>query len=297
MTNQKKYTLLTAQNQGAYMANHLPIRKKVLVLSLLTEGQSIRATSRIANVSQPTILKLLLEAGQKAREVHDSLVVNVQAGFVQCDEQWQYIMCKQKRVQAGEENERGDFYTFLAMDSDTKLAICYRVGKRTARLTASFMMELNTRVTTRFQLSTDSFPAYRDAVDRVFGDDIAYAQITKVYREETKEDARKYSPGTIIRVTKTPMTGEPDPKRISTSHIERLNLTARMNCRRFTRLSNGFSKSLAHHEAAVALHFFFYNFIRVHQTLRVTPAFEARITNRLWNWEDLLTWRKAQIAA
>ena len=269
--------------------NILPLQKKALVLRLLTEGQSIRATSRISNVSQPTILKLLLEAGQKAREIHDSYMVNIKAYYIQCDEQWQYVYCKQKRIVEGDE-ERGDFYTFIAMDSDTKLAICYRVGKRTARLTASFMMELSTRVITRFQLSTDSFKPYRDAVDRVFGDDIAYAQIHKEYREDTKEETRRYSPGKIIRVDKNVITGSPDPKRISTSHIERLNLFARTNCRRFTRLSNGFSKSLPHHEAAVALHFFYYNFIRIHQTLRVTPAVEAKVTNRLWTWEDLLRW-------
>lgn len=148
------------------------------------------------------------------------------------------------------------------------------------------------RVVSRFQLSTDSFTPYSEAVDRTFGDDIHYAQIHKEYREETKEEVRKYSPGQIIRVTKLPITGTPNPKRISTSHIERLNLTARMNCRRFTRLSNGFSKSLMHHEAAVALHFFHYNFVRIHQTLRVTPAMEAKVTRKFWNWTDLLTYGK-----
>ena len=278
--------------------NTLSIEKKSLILSLLTEGQSVRATSRIADVSPVTVLKLLLEAGEKARDIHDSLVVNVRANYVQCDEQWQYVYCKQKRVKHPEQSKkRGDFYTFLAMDSDSKLAICYRVGKRDGKLTSSFMTELSTRVATRFQLSTDSFAPYKEAVDSTFGTDIHYAQIHKKYREETREEARRYSPGNIIRVTKLPITGTPNPKRISTSHIERLNLTARMNCRRFTRLSNAFSKSLMHHEAAVALHFFHYNFVRVHQTLRVPPAVEAKITNKLWKWEDLLTWGNHKIAA
>ncbi|MBI1804350.1 MAG: IS1 family transposase [Ignavibacteriae bacterium] len=277
--------------------NILPIEKKSLILSLLTEGQSVRATSRIADVSPVTVLKLLLEAGQKARDIHDSFMVNIRANYIQCDEQWQYVFCKQKRIRSEEEEkERGDFYTFVAMDSDSKLAICYRVGKRNARLTASFMMELSVRVATRFQLSTDSFIPYREAVDRVFGNDIAYAQIHKEYRQDPMNEKR-YSPGKIIRVTKNPITGNPNPKRISTSHIERLNLTARMNCRRFTRLSNAFSKSLTHHEAAVALHFFHYNFVRTHQTLRVTPAVEAKVTNRLWNWEDLLNWGREAKAA
>ena len=208
------------------------------------------------------------------------------------------MYCKQKRVRSDEEGkDRGDFYTFLAMDSDSKLAICYRVGKRNARLTASFMMELSTRVVTRFQLSTDAFAPYKDAVDRVFGDDIAYAQIHKEYREETKEEARKYSPGKIIRVTKNPITGSPNPDRISTSHIERLNLTTRTHCKRYVRLSLGFSKSLIHHEAATALHFFAYNFVKTHGTM--TPAMQSGVTNRFWDWTDLLSWGKTaqQIAA
>jgi hypothetical protein len=158
------------------------------------------------------------------------------------------------------------------------------------------MMELSIRVATRFQLSTDSFAPYKESVDRVFGSDIDYAQIHKEYREDQQSEKR-YCPAQIIRVTKKRISGYPDRKRVSTSHVERLNLTARMNCRRFTRLSNGFSKSLQHHEAAVALHFFHYNFIRPHQTLRVPPAVEARVTNKLWKWEDLLNWDEKRIAA
>ncbi|HUN65814.1 MAG TPA: IS1 family transposase [Bacteroidota bacterium] len=270
------------------MANNLPIHKKALVLSLITEGQSIRATSRIAGVSQPTILKLIVEAGEKAKNFHDSMMQGVQSRFMQVDEIWCYVGCKQKRA-IQDDAERGDFYTFIALDADTKLVPCYRVGKRTARLAASFMMELSVRVNTRFQLSTDAFPAYRDAVDRVFGAEIDYAQIHKEYREETKGEKR-YSPAQIIRVTKKPITGEPINRHISTSYIERQNLTVRMQSRRFTRLTNGFSKKLRNLQAAVDVHFFYYNFIRIHQSLRVTPAMEAKITNRLWNWIDLLTW-------
>lgn len=278
--------------------NALSIEKKTLILSLLTEGQSIRATSRIANVSPVTVLRLLLEAGEKAKEIHDTLMMNVKANYISCDEQWQFVFCKQKHVKnEEEEKERGDFWLFVAQDSETKLVPVYRLGKRNARLTASFMMELSVRVATRFQLSTDSFAPYKDAVDRVFGQDIHYGQITKVYREETKEEARKYSPGTIIRTTKTVVTGEPNPKRISTSHIERLNLSTRLHCKRYARLTNAYSRSLLHHEAAVALHFFQHNFIRRHETLRCTPAMQAKITNRFWNFEDLLTWNSERIAA
>ena len=216
------------------------------------------------------------------------MMVNLQSRFIECDEQWQFVQCKQKRTR-GQDAERGDFWTFIALDSETKLVPVYRVGKRTGRLTTSFMMELATRVTSRFQLSTDSFSAYKEAVDRVFGEDIDYAQIHKEY-QETQDGEKRYSPARIIRVSKKPVVGNPKNDHICTSYVERQNLTVRMQCRRFTRLTNGFSKSVKHHEAAVALHFFHYNFVRIHQTLRVTPAMEAKITNKLWYWADLLAW-------
>jgi hypothetical protein len=173
------------------MANHLPIEKKALVLSLLTEGQSIRATSRITDVDTKTIMSLLVKAGDKARDIHDTMMQNLQCKRIQADEVWCVVAKKQKRVKIGEENECGDFYTFVAIDPDTKLVPCYRVGKRTGRLAASFMMELSIRVPSRFQLSTDSFNAYEGAVERVFGADIDYAQIHKEY-EETSKGQRRY---------------------------------------------------------------------------------------------------------
>lgn len=274
------------------MANNLPIEKKALILSLLTEGQSIRAIVRITGASKNTITKLLVEAGEKARDIHDTMMMNIQSKFIETDEIWAYVGKKQKRVKEGEGDECGDFYTFIALDADTKLVPCYRVGKRSSKVTVSFMKELALRVTTRFQLSTDSFVAYKEAVDRVFGADVDYAQIHKEYAEMNAE--KRYSPGSIIRVTKNPITGDPQLNRISTSYVERQNLTVRMQMRRFTRLTNAFSKKLRNLEAAVDLHFFHYNFIRIHQTLRVTPAMEARITNHLWTWEEFLTGRMEQ---
>jgi IS1 family transposase len=276
--------------------NQLPVERQTLVLSLLTEGQSIRATSRITGVSQPTILKLLVDAGNKARDIHDSMMTGVRSDFIETDEIWAYVGKKQKRVTGEEETECGDFYTFIAIDARTKLVPVYRVGKRTAKVTVGFMSELATRVVTRFQLSTDSFAPYADAVDRVFGTEIDYAQIHKEYSELPGKEKR-YSPAQIIRVTKKPITGSPKNDHISTSYVERQNLTVRMQMRRFTRLTNGFSKKVRNLEAAVDLHFFMYNFIRVHQTLRVTPAMEANVTDRLWDWGDLLGWQKAANAA
>ena len=279
------------------MANYLPIDKKILVLSLLTEGQSIRATSRIANVSQPTILKLLIDAGDKARDLHDSLMVNVASKRIQVDEVWSFVSKKQKRVNSHEEERAcGDFYTFIALDADTKLVPVYRVGKRTGKLTRSFLMELSVRVPGRFQLFTDSFRPYFETVDWIWGQDIDYAQIHKDYAD-SPEPQKRYSPSRIIRVTKQIMLGYPNSKDISTSYVERQNLTVRMQIRRFTRLTNAFSKKLRNLEAAVDLHFFWYNWLRIHQTLRVTPAMEAGITNRLWTWWDLLSWGEEANAA
>ena len=278
------------------MANHLPIEKKALILSLLTEGQSIRATSRITGVDQNTIMSLLVKAGDKARDLHDTMMQNLQCKFVQVDEIWAYVGCKEKRVRPNEERERGDFYTFIAVDAQTKLVPCYRVSKRDGRTAASFMMELSVRVPSRFQLSTDSFAAYENAVDRVFGADIDYAQIHKEYGAPV-DGQKRYSPAHIIRVTKKAISGEPRTKHICTSHVERQNLTVRMQSRRFTRLTNAFSKKVCNLEAAVDLHFFMYNFLRIHKTLRVTPAMEAKVTNRLWSWKDLLMWKEEKKAA
>ncbi len=192
----------------------------------------------------------------------------------------------------------GDQYVFVALDADTKLVPAFRVGKRTGRLAASFMMELATRILTRVQLSTDSFSGYAEGVDRVFGSDIDYAQITKHYSAPQGNHAEiRYSPGHCTGVTKAVIAGEPNPKYVSTSYVERQNLTMRMQMRRFTRLTNAFSKSLRHLEAAIALHFFNYNFMRIHQTLRVTPAMQAGLTRRLWAWEELLSYEIDQARA
>ena len=279
------------------MANHLPTEKKILVLSLLTEGQSIRACSRITGVDQNTIMSLLVKSGQQARDIHDSMMVNINSSLIQCDELYALVGKHQRFVKEGEENKCGEFYTFIALDSQTKLVPCYRVGKRTSKNATSFMMELATRVPSEFQLSTDSFSGYFNAVDRVFGESVHYGQIHKKYEETIEASEKRYSPPRIISVTKKSLIGKPNPKYISTSHCERLNLSLRMEMRRFTRLTNGHSKKLENHEAAVDLYFFFYNFLRIHRTLRVTPAMEAKVTNRLWSWEDLLNWNEERIAA
>lgn len=271
------------------MANNLPIEKKTLILSLLAEGNSLRTISRVSGVARNTISKLLLDAGEQAREILDSEMVNLSVSKLQVDEIWTFVAKKQKRCTELEKQlgQVGDQYVFVALDADTKLIPAFRVGRRSSEMALSFMRELQTRINTRFQLSTDSFPGYLDAVDRVFGTEIDYGQIHKQYSAEPSKDSEhRYSPANIIRVSIKPLIGEPRRKYISTSYIERQNLTMRMQMRRFTRLTNGFSKSLRHLEAALALHFYHYNFMRIHETLRVTPTMEAGISRHLWTWEN-----------
>jgi IS1 family transposase len=272
----------------SYMSYNLSIEKKMLVLSSLVEGNSIRSIERMTGVNRNTIMTLMLSVGKQCEEILDRELVNIKSNFIQADEIWCYVGKKQKQCTEQEKKagELGDQYVFVAMDADSKLVPLYRVGKRNSEMTLSFIKDLQARINTRFQLSTDSFNAYADAVDRVFGEDIDYGQVHKQYGEEAKSEKR-YSPANIISVSIRPMLGNPKRNKISTSYVERQNLTMRMQMRRFTRLTNAFSKKLVNLKAALAIHFFHYNFMRVHQTLRVTPAMEAGISNHIWGWEEL----------
>jgi IS1 family transposase len=275
--------------------NILPLEKKIQVLNALVEGASICSITRMMGVNKRTVLRILLETGTKAQEILDREIVNLKCNFVQMDEIWSFVQKKQKQC-TDEEKQYGtigDQYIFVAMDSDTKLVISYLVGKRTLENTVSIVKDLQFRIPNRFQLSTDAFAAYNEAVDSVFGEDIDYGQVHKNYAEEFKAEKR-YSPAKIVSTSLRIILGEPQRKRISTSHIERQNLTMRMNMRRLTRLTNAFSKKLDNHKAAIALHFFYYNFMRIHQTLRVTPAMQSNISNHIWDWYELLGMRKIE---
>lgn len=270
--------------------NVLSIEKQITILSALVEGNSLRSISRMLNVHRGAILRLLEIAGKRAMEIHDSYMNNIKSNFIECDEIWSYVGKKQKQLTAEEryyESELGDQYTFVAIDAETKLIPVFKIGKRNAEITQSFINELQTRISTRFQLSSDSFQPYFRAVKRTFGNEIDYAQIHKVYGEEVR-DEKRYSPAKISGINIIPLIGEPKLANISTSYVERQNLTMRMNMRRFTRLTNAFSKKLDNHKHAIALHFFHYNFMRIHQTLRCTPAMKANLTNTIWSWERFL---------
>ena len=271
------------------MPNYLSIDRKIAVLNALVEGASICGISRMTGVNKRTVLRVLCEMGEKARDIMDRELVNVKARFVQCDEIWTFVGKKQKQLSdlEREEGEMGDQYIFVAMDSETKLVICHFIGKRTGENATKFMKDLAYRVPNRFQLSTDAFKPYLDAVDGVWGTDIDYGTIHKNYAEDILAQ-RRYSPPQVVSVSMQIVTGYPNRNRISTSHIERQNLTMRMNMRRLTRLTNAFSKKLSNLQAAIALHFYHYNFCRIHQTLRVTPVMESGLTKRIWGWEELL---------
>ena len=272
--------------------NKLDSKTRKLIIRLLVEGNSIRATARIADVSKNTVNKLLIDAGKACEKFHDENVRDVKASVIQCDEIWSFTYAKAKNVATAKAAPEGagDTWTWTAIDSESKLIVSYMVGGRDSGYAIGFMDDLRPRLANRVQLTTDGHKAYLEAVEGAFGGDVDYAQLIKLYGGETgmKGHEKKYSPAECTGIKKTRVEGSPDPKLVSTSHVERQNLTMRMHMRRFTRLTNAFSKKVENHAHAVALHFMYYNFVRVHQTLKVTPAMQAGLTERLWDISDLV---------
>ncbi len=268
--------------------NKLNSQKQEMVISALVEGSSVRSTERITGVHRDTILRLMVRVGNACEKYMDQAMMNLKCKKVQVDEIWCYVGKKQRHIKTKDDpNTCGDFWTWVAIDADSKLVPTYKVGKRNSRMARQFISDLSSRLENRIQLSSDMLKFYVDAVEESFGADIDYGQIVKSYEAEAMGPGR-YSPPKVISTEKTVIMGNPDPKHISTSYVERQNLTMRMNMRRFTRLTNGFSKKVENLKAAVALHFAYYNFIRIHRTLRVTPAMEAGIDNRLWTIGNLV---------
>jgi len=269
--------------------NTLKTEKRMVILSLLVEGNSIRSIERITGVHRDTILKLMKSIGFKCQDILNSYMQNLNCKEIECDEIWTYVAKKQKRLTPEEENtEKGDQYVFVALDPRTKLIPVFTIGKRSGFTTMIFMQELKRRITNRFQLTTDRFGGYFDVVDRVFGADIDYAQLQKIYAGNGDGHREGYTPSDIRGIEIIELLGKPKRQNICTSYVERQNLTIRMQMRRFTRLTNAFSKKLENLKLALALHFFYYNFMRIHQTLRITPAMECRITDHIWKWEEIL---------
>ena len=273
--------------------NVLKLDKQIAILSALTEGNSIRSAERMTGVHRDTIMRLLARVGDQAQALHHRYVRGLTPEFVQMDEIWCFVGKKQRNVLV--DPELGDWYTYVAVDSTSKVAIAYRVDRRTAAATQAFVDDVADRVICRVQVTTDQYPGYKNAVEKAFGCEVDFARIQKVFREKP-EFVGRYSPGTMIKASIEVMCGDPEPEFISTSHIERQNLTMRMMMRRFTRLTNGFSKRAAGLKSAVALHFAAYNFTRMHRTLRMTPAMHAGITDHPWDIPELL-WQCQQAQA
>jgi IS1 family transposase len=249
----------------------------------------VRATARLADVSKVTVLKLIADMGYAAYAFHDDNVRNVSVRRLQVDEIWSFIGCKAKNVSPEKEQDGwGDAWTWVGMDADSKLCVSYLVGGRDAGWAIEFMRDCASRIRGRVQITSDGHRAYLVAVEDAFGADVDYAQLQKIYGVPSVDDVRRYSPATCIGCEMKTVSGNPDPKHVSTSYVERQNLTMRMSMRRFTRLTNGFSKKLENHRCMVALFYAYYNFCRIHQTLRVTPAMEARLTDHAWPVEELV---------
>lgn len=271
--------------------NKLPLAKRVQIINLLVEGSSLRATSRIADVSINTVTKLLVDVGQACQLFHDEAVRGVTTKRVQCDEIWAFVYAKEKNKPQDVEGA-GDAWTFVGIDADSKLVISWLLGDRDIDTATVFMKDVAERLKNKVQLTTDGLKAYLEAVNTAFptDDEIDYAQLVKLYAPEgvPTNSERKYSAGEYTGSKKIAIYGDPDPEFVSTSYIERQNLTMRMHMRRFTRLTNGFSKKIENHGYAIALHFVYYNFAKIHKSLRVTPAMQAGLTKRVMSIEDIV---------
>lgn len=273
--------------------NKLSLTKRIQILAMLCEGSSMRSISRVADVSINTVSKLLAEAGEACLAIHDETVRNVKASRVQCDEIWSFCYAKAKNVPTAKAApaEAGDVWTWTALDADSKLIVSYLIGGRDADYALAFMDDLRDRLANRVQLTTDGHGPYLEAVEEAFGADVDYAMLVKLYGEGSKDRSspeRRYSPQVCHGARRRVVEGRPERAHISTSFVERQNLTMRMSMRRFTRLTNAFSKKLDNHIHALALYFAFYNFCRIHNTLRVSPAMAAGITDRLWSLDDIV---------
>lgn len=270
--------------------NKLDVKKRAQILACLVEGNSIRATVRMTGAAKNTVVKLLADVGAACAAYQDKTLRNLPCKRLQCDEIWSFVYAKAKNVATAKAAPEGagDAWTWTAIDADTKLVAAWMIGPRDSGVAYDFMQDLASRLASRVQLTTDGLKAYLEAVEGAFGSDIDFAQLVKIYGEPAnKGPERKYSPENFCGTKVTTVTGDPDTKHISTSYVERQNLTMRMSMRRFTRLTNGFSKKLENLGHAVALHFMYYNFGRIHQTLRVTPAMEAGVSDHVWELEEI----------
>lgn len=269
--------------------NKLAREDRARILHLLCEGQSIRAVTRLTGASKNTVVKLLADAGRACADYQDRTLRNLACKRIQVDEIWSFVYAKQANAPEDKKaaGKAGDIWTWTAIDADTKLVLSWLIGNRDGNAATVFMHDIKFRLTNRVQLTSDGHKAYLEAVDGAFGDKVDYAQLVKIYGDAS-EGEHRYSPPACKGAERNVVTGVPDPKHISTSFAERNNLTMRMQMRRFTRLTNAFSKKVENHACAVALHFMYYNFVRIHQSLKITPAMAAGVTDKLWEMSDIV---------
>ncbi len=283
--------MLDTQAKSSYniIMNKLPINKRVQILNMLCEGSSMRSISRIADVSINTVTKLLVDAGTACNVYHNEHVKELTVKRVQADEIWSFCYSKEKNVPEDKKDVfgYGDVWTFTAIDADSKLIVSWHVGSRDLENATMFMKDVASRLKNRVQLTTDGHKMYLEAVESAFGSDVDFAQLVKVYKSVAEKETR-YSPSKYVGAEKTRIAGNPDINAVSTSHVERQNLNMRMGMRRFTRLTNAFSKKLENHYHVLSLYFMFYNFVRIHKSLSITPAMQAKLTDRLWTMEDIV---------
>jgi len=273
--------------QYAMGMNKLTHDKRVQILNLLVEGNSMRATARIADVAFNTVAKLFIETAKVCAEYQDKAFRNLTCKRLQLDEIWSFVYAKAKNVPEGKQGQAGDVWTWVAIDADSKLVPSWRIGSRDSITACEFVKDLASRLANRVQITADGHKPYLVAVDAAFGSDVDFAQLIKIYGE-LAEGQKRYSPADCIGTKKSKVIGNPDMCCVSTSFVERQNLTMRMSIRRFTRLTNAFSKKIENHAHSVALHYMHYNFVRIHKTLRVSPAMAAGVTDHLWQIGDIV---------
>jgi IS1 family transposase len=268
--------------------NKLPLAKRAQIIQLLCEGSSLRSASRIVDCSVITVMKLLADVGEACREYQDKTLRNLPCQRVQLDEIWAFCYAKQKNVSTAKSAPTiaGDIWTWTAIDADSKLMASWMVGDRSAQTANAFIADLAGRLANRVQITSDGHKPYLEAIELAFGSGVDYAQLVKIYGQ-TVEGQKRYSPAECVGAERHPVTGAPDPNHISTSYVERSNLTIRMSNRRFTRLTNAFSKKAENHMHAFSIFAMHYNFARIHKTLRVTPAMQSGIADHVWEYEEI----------
>lgn len=272
--------------------NKLPREKRAQILGLMCEGMSIRAIVRMTGASKNTVVKLLEDAGQAFSEYQDKTLRGLKSKRIQVDEIWAFVYCKDKHVAHAKKAppHAGDVWTWTAIDADSKLIPSWFVGDRSAESARNFLLDLHDRLAGRVQLTSDGLPSYLDAVSDAFAGEVDFAMLVKHYAtpHAEPEAARRYSPTECIGADKRQISGAPDWRHISTSYAERSNLSVRMGLRRFTRLTNAFSKKVKNHVHGLSIYFMHYNFVRIHQSLRCTPAMAAGVTTQLWELADMV---------